>query len=427
MAITLRGTTSGPNPFSATTTINLPTGTVAGDLTLIVGQYVGATVPNSVSITNTGWTTLVNCNGMFAIYREFVLGDPTSVVFTSTDGANVWQTAAVSYTGCDSATPIDTFNVFMEVFPSGLTAALRAPSVAPSFGADLLLACFVGNDTGGVPSTPAGFTSVIGIIGGPAILIASKQLAGAAQTGDAVSTMHNAASPKFGIQIGLHAAGDTPAAPAAPIITWGGMHVVSPFAASITVPLSMINAQQNDIVCVCMAASGETIATPAGWTAQGAAQDYYLFTRTFQSGDPNPTFTAAGSNDLTAVSFLLRATNGGVSTINVINTQVGSGTPSSATLPSVASVTARDYLVATWGQSSANGYTWTPSVGLTTQIQENNGPSILVQDLQPSPNPTGAFTAVSTGNPTIFAIELLVTPPAAAPTSVGGPITSLIW
>lgn len=424
MAITTRATSTGPNSFATSTTISLPTGTVANDLTVIVGGFDGATVGNSVTVP-VGWTTIGNANGMFACYRKFVALDPTTVTFTTSDVAADWETAAVSLIGCDTTTPVDVFSSYFELLSSDRTATYRAPGVCPNFTNDLSLACFVNaTSLGDTQSVPAGYSSVVATTSGPSVLIASKQLSSAATTGDQFTTATHTNQPKGGFQIALHASGDSAATPAAPLVTIGGIYNVSPVATSITVPLSRIGAQQNDLACVLVAANGETIATPAGWTQQAVGSDVYTFTRAFQSGDSDPVFTAAGSTSQSLIAFLMRATNGQAMTIDQVHTATGTG---SATLATQTPGAANDYLVAMWGQSSANGDTWTPDGGLTQEAIVTNGPSLLMQDVQPAAVPTGAFTATgSNGGRTIFASELLITPPAGASTATTGAMVSII-
>lgn len=425
MAITTRATSTGPSNSATSTTITLPTGTVANDLTVIVGGFAGATVGNSVT-TPVGWTVIGNANGMFAVYRKFVGGDSNNVTFTTSDSANSWQTVAASFIGCDTTTPVDVFSSFFELLVSDRGVTYPAPSVNPNFTNDLLLACFVdGTTLGDTQSVPSGFSSVIASVGGPSTLITEKQLSSAAVTGNAVTTNQRSNQPKAGFQIALHASGDTPASAAAPQIGICGIYNVSPFATSITVPLSRIGAQQNDLACVLVAANGQTITTPSGWTQQAVGSDVYTFTRVFQSGDTDPTFTAGGSTSQSLIAYLMRATNGGLSTIDgAVHTATGTG---SATLATVTPAQANEYLVAMWGQSSGNGDTWTPSGSLTQEALVTNGPSLLVQDVQPAPVPTGTFTATGSNvGRTIFASEILLIPPAGAAGVKNPPIVSVI-
>lgn len=422
MAITTRATSTGPNSFATSTTINLPSGTTTDDLTVIVGGYDGATKGNSVTIP-AGWTTVGNCNGMFACYRKFQGGDPSSVTFTTSDGSADWETVAASFIGCDTATPVDTFNSYFELLLIDRTATYRAPSIVPNYANDLSLACFVsGVSLGDAQSVPAGYASVVASTSGPSALISSKQLSSGAATGDQFTTATHTNQPKSGFQIALHAAGDT-AASTAPIVTMGGIYNNSPAAASATVPLSRIGAQQNDLACVLIAANGEVVSpTPDGWTQQALGSSVYTFTRAVQSGDSDPVFTLGGLAALSVIAFLMRASNGGVLTIDQVHTASGTG---SATLATQTPAAANDYLVAMWGQSTATGDTWTPSGSLTQEALVTNGPSLLVQDVQPAAVPTGTFTATASGGShTVFASELLITPPSLA--APNGPMIRMV-
>ena len=407
MTISVRATSTGPNNLSTSTTINLPTGTTTNDLTVILGGHSGG---NAVTVPS-GWTAVCNANGMFAIYRVYQGGDPSSLTISASGGSDWWETVAASFIGVDTTTPIDTSNSFFLNMGIGPQGTWRAPSVAPNFNNSLLLACFVdGTSLGGSITGPGGsYSTVIGNGGGPSVLITSQQLSSAAQTGDCTGSIGHTNQPKMGVQIALHASGDSSATPASPIITWGGLTTAQNSSTGFTVGLSTIGPLQNDLVCVCVASQGT--ASISGYTTQGGGNDVYLFTHPFTTGDPDPTVSLGTAGFYIFGAFLLRSTNGALATIDQTNTQGGSGSPSSATLSTLTPATASEYLVAFWGDSDTVSGTFTPDGSLTTQAQIDNNPSILIMDTQPASNPTGTFTSTNSGtHAQIYAIELLVQP-----------------
>jgi hypothetical protein len=421
--ITIRAVSTGPNNLATSSTINLPSGTTTNDLTVIVGGQNVSSFANAVTIP-AGWTTIGNAMGMFACYRKFVALDPSSVTFNSSQSA-FWETVAVSFIGCDTTTPVDVFNTYFEQLVSDRGLSVTAQSVAPKFNNDLLLTCFVdGTSLGDSQSVPSGFAALVTSAGGPSTMITQKQLRGAAQTGIAVSTNQRTNQPKAAFTLALHASGDTAAVAAAPIMTIGGIYNVSPVATTITVPLSQLGAQQNDLTCVVACPQGSTFASPpAGWTQQALANNIYTFTRAFQNGDADPVFTAGGSVAQSLIAVVLRATNFGVPVIDQVHTATGTG---SATLATQTPAHANEYLFAAWGQNSASGDTWTPSASLTQEALVTNGPSLLVQDIQPAAVPTGTFTATASGGThAVGAAGILITPPSGS-TPTPGVMASLI-
>jgi hypothetical protein len=170
---------------------------------------------------------------------------------------------------------------------------------------------------------------------------------------------------------------------------------------------------------------GVTATTPSGWTLQeSGGNGNYLFTRVRQNGDSDPSLALSGGATGIVAAIALHtsgATNGPL--IDQKNSQLGSGTPSSATLSSLTPATATEYLIAAWGQVSGSSSTWTPSGSLTNEVSSGYGPSLIVMDTQPASQPTGTFTTGSSLNTAIFASELLVQ--AVMPPS-GAPISSII-
>ncbi len=434
MAISLRGTSTGPNSFAHATTINLPTGTTTGDLTIVVGSYFNlsaVTVP-------AGWTAAFNFNGQFAFYRVFQVSDPSSLTISAAGVTNAfWQTAAISYIGCDGSTPVDVVNACVSIengaqASSWGTGYFNAPSVNPNFVNDLLVGCFINGNSGGGGSfaAPSGFTARVSSTAGPNVGIADKQLSSAAATGNAITTNFGGLAnddPYSGVMIALHASGDTPSAQSAATVIWGGVafHAANDSGpGNVTVPLSEIAAQQNDLICIFAVGSSGTLTAPAGYSTQQSGNGSYLFTRTFQAGDANPAVALSVTARTAVAAVALRLSYGagsGAPIIDQTNSAAGSGSPTTAVLASLTPGNAHEYLLTWFGQSDTTGSdTWTPPAGLTKQAQNTFGPSAILYDIQPASVPTGTQTAQDTLANQIFGIGLLVSPGPVHPAAKGG-------
>ena len=429
MAITVRATSTAANNFASSESINLPTGTTTGDLTIIIGTLDG----NTTITEPAGWSTILNTGfSQFIFYRLYQGGDPSSVTVTA-GGTHFWGMAAATFEGCDATTPIDAFNTCVSLPNNAVGDGFgknfyNAPSVNPNYAADYLLACFLdaNGGGGGTITFPSGFSNVVTQAPGPNVAISSKQLSGAGSTGNQKASWHSDTSFNVGVQIALHASGDTPASPASPTVTWSGINTTIQISWPYTVPFSEINAQTGDLECIFATFNnGVTATTPSGWTLQeSGGNGNYLFTRVRQNGDSDPSLALSGGATGIVAAIALH-TSGAVNgpLIDQKNSQLGSGTPSSATLSSLTPATATEYLIAAWGQVSGSSSTWTPSGSLTTEVTSGYGPSLIVMDTQPASQPTGTFTTESSLNTAIFASELLVQ--AVMPPS-GAPISSII-
>lgn len=416
MAISLRSTSTGPNPHSTTSTINLPAGTTTGDFTIIVVSYLGATTVTLPS----GWTNIINADGQVACFRLWQSGDPSSVTFTGAT-VNWWASAAATYIGVDASAPVDTSNSCFANTHDWGNSLYKAPSVNPSWVNDLLLAVLWNSPfVGGGTLTPAsGFTSRVVSNPGPCVAITDKQLSSAAATGDASSSWLNTSNSLTGAaQIALHASGDTPATPAAPSVTWGSLFATSGLFSSGAGPqimLAEVNAQQNDLICIFGAfnnfgASYPT--TPTGYAQQASGNGSFLWTRVYQSSDADPVIPLPSTNYATVAAIALR-TSGNVllSTLDQVSSAAGSGSPTTAVLPSLTPGNAHEYLLTWFGQNDpSGGDTWTPPAGLTVQVQSTFGPSAILSDIQPASVPTGTQTGQDTLANQIFGIGLLVSP-----------------
>lgn len=139
---------------SATGTINVPTGTVSGDV-MVAHAKDGA--------TPVGWTQIYSYPGVFGDAKNIVAyrvaggSEPASYTFGGIEGF------VVTLRGIDNSTPFDTYALNAYGTPA---ADIYAPTVTPSAASILLLIWTRDSLTYVEPPTPSGTTLVYA--GGPA-------------------------------------------------------------------------------------------------------------------------------------------------------------------------------------------------------------------------------------------------------------------
>lgn len=421
MAITLRNTSI--NAGSGTSiSVSLPTGTTVGDLTIIAGSTNAGTGTYAINLPS-GWTPIFNGGGQCACYRLFQSGDPSTVSLSY--GSSVsWGMAAISYIGCDATIPVDTFSSGLSYVSGGSPGNVgryTAPSINPSWSNDLLVAIYLESITVGVgsPTLPTGFTQRVVQNAGPNVSIGDKQLATAAATGPQTATWNTAATWMcVGALVALHASGDTSAIPALPTMSiaavWGNVAL----GPAMAIGLDHLGAQIGDLMILSVVPGSNLTITsaPPGWTQQVGANSIYVYTKTYQAGDANPSITASGSGTNIATHlFLLRPNLGAdTPTIDVMGNAVGGA---NTVLPSLTPAGTNEYFLGICGQTNVGGTTWTPPGGITTQFNSPGGPSVIIMDRQGFSAATGTFPVGSSNTNTIQGFDMLV---AMAPISAGG-------
>lgn len=427
MPITLRGVTSPiPNISGPPYTVNLPSGTAVGDVTIIAACHAATSssaVPDSPT-TPTGWTTLMSVPGFLLCYRVYQAGDPTSV--TTTWGGTEWTTlCAISYTGCDTANPIDGINYCVEQNRANTASPYRAPSVAPRYASGQIV-CFYGYGTsssGTVITLPGTLTSRAASTAGPSLTIADAA-AGATNTptGDQVATNINTAGYlQFGCQVLLKASGAATLTQASNFVNMAGVMQLSPSAStSVTLPsLAQYGMQANDLLLLNVVSSA-TVTPPAGWTTLQTTTDGIVCYRVAQAGDTNtPAYTLGTSAGSACTLTMLRAAYNAGSVAPAVDTS-GKSTAASTTSvasPSLTPATAADYLALYAGSGTGTAATWSFSAGVAKESADNSGPTNAFAFANPSANPSGSFTCTSTVSlaslSTWAVLARLPAPPAA--------------
>lgn len=415
MAISLRGAagTSGGN--TSNYSINVPSGTVAGDVTVLFAMQTGS---NTLSAPS-GWTTLFSVPGAIAAYRVFQAGDPSTVNVTSSAG-NWFEGGAISYSGVDNTNPIDGVNYCAALASTYYNPGLwLAPSVSPNFAGDQIVCCYCRIDSGGGWSytLPGTLTSRVSSTYGPNYVMADMTASGGGPTGSQIVSGSVSGGFELGAQIALKAAGASAVTNTA-VPTVGGIMFTEGNVTSFVPDLSTIGVQNGDLVLTCIQ-SVYSITPPAGYSLVYALSGVVsVFSHVFSSGDTTtPAFTLGATGYASMECMLIRPSAAGTSPAAVDASGANSGT-NTATAPGVNPSFTTDLLVVIIGNSTTSTATWTglPS-GLGVTLASGYGPSFVIGWLDEAPQPTSAYTGTMsiTGSSTVLGLSLafsLGAPPA---------------
>jgi hypothetical protein len=422
MAIAFRSTSTGPNSNATTTAIALPAGTTTGDVTVLLAQQASSGATMTVPA---GWTALCAGNGVIVCYRVYQAGDPTSGITSTSSAAAFWESLAVTYSGCDTTTPVDASSFCYNIPTTALTGnRYRAPSICPNFNNAMLMGLYSRNTTASAAITlPAGLTSRATTSSGPAALIGEKALTDGTPTGDLDATCTTDTNVQFGMSLVLKAAGAAAATLAAPRPTFGGFYKLQTNTATVTLPLNLLNVQNGDLVAA-LSCGPSTLQPLAGWTQLGSVQGATVFARTWSTGDTqSPVFTVSGGQFFNLDVVILR--RAGIATANVTldGSGVASGTGTVAT-PSLTPAGATDLLLTYFGTRIVASGTWSAiTAGLSDLDIITSGPCSRFSSLLPAATPSGAFSATLTPSAAVDAFAGLFRVAVAA---TAGPRQSLV-
>jgi hypothetical protein len=253
MAITVRGTSTGGNPNSTTTSLSLPAGVAVGDVSFIAVVHASG-VSSDVITPPSGWTAIINAAGCALFYRAFQAGDPTTgITFTSGSGG-FFSTTCIAYTGLDTSAPVGSSNSCYSfgVQSAGTFLGLHAPSLNPAWNASQLLCVYFDAQASGRTLTlPSGLTSRNVNTAGPSMLLGDIALVGGTATPDYDSSAGLTGTTHAGIQVELKASGASASTAAATHPSVVGLLLQSVVnSAAINVDLASINVHNGDVVAV---------------------------------------------------------------------------------------------------------------------------------------------------------------------------------
>lgn len=354
---------------------------------------------------------LVAASTIVVCWRAYQAGDATTgLTFTSTLG-NWWESCGVTYSGCDTTTPIDAAS-----FCFGLSAGLatqnnlfRAPSILPNFNSDTLLVLYAnGESAGRTIAVPGGTTSRANVTTGPTLRIADKTLTDGTPTGDIDTTCVANTATHFGMSIALKTAGASGATLATARPTFGAIFNTEQNASSFVVHLDFLAVQNGDLVVVFTCGPSTTLPL-AGWTQLTSVQGANIFYRTWSTGDTmTPTFSVSPSGYVAVDAVALRRAGSGTWNPAIDTSGVNSAT-STAAVPALTPAGLAELLLTYFGSRISGSASWSGVTGGLSDLDINSaGPCLRFSSLMPSGSPTTAYSATLSGGNAVDAAAVLI-------------------
>jgi len=405
--------------------INKPAGTVAGDV-MIASIAVR---PHTATITPpAGWNPVLprvdNSAGTesLAIYRRTADASDSSVTgyVWSTSGATAALGTIQSFSGVDTANPIDVGNG--QATPSATTHA--TPNVTTTVANTLLVAAHA-MASGSVYWTPdATMTETVDVSGGSTtggITLEGSTAVQATAGATGAKTATNGAATSY--------PGTTH------ILALRGVGGGGSTTLTITKPAGVA---QNDVMIASIAVGPNTvtITPPAGWglvrrtdNASGTSNSLAVYKLLAGASEP-ASYDWSFSAGQTGAAGGIMAFSGADPAIDVENGQNTASGTSHAT-PSVTTAFNNTMLITSHGVGAATT-TWTPPSGMSEQVDANGGSAALEMNYLPqaASGSTGVRTATSstsgTGNAHILALRRVFGSFNAFETSTGAGIGGVI-
>jgi len=439
MAIALRGTgTVGPNSNGTSTSISLPSGVTAGDVSIINFIQCSSKLASGTIQTLTppaGWTALYNYNGCVICYRVYQAGDPTSGISCSSTEANWWESACVAYSGCD-ASPIDQFKMCVASTVGGTFGNKRnkieAPSVQAAFNAGMYVGCFAKGGpgtSGNTVGTPSGLTSRAGSNNGPVLKICDLALTDGTPTGPYTASITAQDDVCFGGSIILKASGASAATAAAARPILGGFHQKQLNVNTFTLPLEYLDVQDQDLLLFCVDSPDTVTSVPSGFSlvANSVSGSAVAYSKIWSTGDSKtPAFNFSGTNYKDMTTALFRKSGVSASNVSIDQSGSNSSTGSGARTvspPSMTPANAAELLFLYWGTAGAASGAWSSQPTLTVFEEAGNANTPCnVGYVLPASSPTGTINDTWTrgaGSDTLTAFGVLLTVGGAAGAGAG--------
>jgi hypothetical protein len=411
MAISLRGTSTGPNSNGASTTISLPAGIAANDVSYIAVVQTGANAVTGPA----GWTLVTTANlaavGIGVWRRVYQGGDPTTGIAFTSAGSNWWESACIAYTGADTSTPEDDVNSCAMFEPSGssfsttnLRHTIRASSVSPNFNSSQLIYIALDSNAGGgsisLPSG-AGLSSRASTGAGPSIVIGDKALTDGTPTGNLDTNGTNTSNNRYevGVQIALKTSGASAATLAAARPTFAQLSGGYASVASLSYSPRLVNVQDGDLVAVWFGGSVVTVTPPAGYATASNREGAFLFTHTWNTGDTlTPQFTMSSNANEAFLATVIHKSGISVGNKPILDGESDGNGAGSITLAGLTPAGSNDLLTFWAANYNINAGTWSgiaPS-GLTQDMLSSGTMNTLFGWKFPSASPSGSFTATLT-------------------------------
>src|SRR2546427_4533445 len=385
--------------------ISKPSGTVAGDVMIATI----AVRPNTATITTpTGWTPVLprvdNSAGTesLAIYRRTADASDSSVTdyLWSTSGATFAMGTIQSFSGVDTANPIDVWNG--QATASSTTHA--TPDVTTTVANTLLVAAHAMASGSVYWTPPTGMTEIVDVqVGSTTGGITLEK-----------STVVQATAGATGAKTATNGSNTTPYPGVTHILALRGIGAGGSTTLTITKPAGVV---QNDVMIASIAVGPYTvtITPPAGWALVRPRMDNTnptsnsLAVYKLLAGASEPaSYTWTFSSGHTGAAGGIMAFSGADPAIDVENGQNTALSTSHAT-PSVTTAFNNTMLITSHGVGAAST-TWNPPSGMSEQVDANGGSAALEMNYLPqaASGSTGVRTATSSTSGTGKALVLML-------------------
>lgn len=409
-AISLHGTQAGPNPFGGNVVQVLPA--VSNNDLVIVGIAAAGTTTSRYccagggkSITPpAGWTEICQVGNGGIFYHIWQTGDPTTVTFTSTFG--FWETsAAISYSGVDTTTPIDqaacTFTGEQPGVSYSADGSILAPTTSPAWSGDQLVEIFMNTTPGSAAITvPSATTLRIGNAPGPAVYISDKALSSTANTGDMYASTSTITT--IGSQILLKASGASSA-------SFQEMpDIVAYFHGDATNPINLSDyyIQANDMVVIvwpkptnCIGCSPITSVT-SGYTLLVSNSNLAIAYGVYTGGSTSFGWSASGTSGGSSLYdvYLLRNTRGTKPiSFDVFSTNTATSSTSISTASVAVALPNNSIMLTNFYNTDTTGGSFSSTLGagqtLLSTSPGNNSTHVVDGVVDNPANPSGTFSA----------------------------------
>src|SRR5438876_3186572 len=405
--------------------ISKPSGTVAGDVMIATI----AVRPNTATITApAGWTPVLprvdNSAGTesLAIYRRTADASDSSVTdyAWSTSGATFAMGTIQSFSGVDTANPIDVWNG--QATASSTTHA--TPDVTTTVANPLLVAAHA-MASGSVSWTPpTGMTEIVDVqVGSTTGGITLEK-----------STVVKSTAGATGAKTATNGSNTTPYPGVTHILALRGIGAGGSNTLTINMPAGVL---QNDVMIASIAVgpSTVTITPPAGWAlvhrmnqASGTSNSLAVYSKLAGLGEAGPydwTFSAGH----TGAAGGIMAFSGADPVIEKEDGQSDTGSVTSHATPSVAPAFANTMVVTSYGIGATS--TWTPPPGMTEKVDLQGGSQALEVSYVPqaaaaSVSKTATSSSAGYGNAHILVLRRVFGSFNAFETSTGATIGGVI-
>jgi RHS repeat-associated protein len=375
-AISLVGTATSSGK-STSVTINLPSGTVAGD-EVVLGSTQRSTTTMTAPSTYTQVATVTSGGASplatTTVFSHTVAAGETSVTLTYSTNTSAYAVVLAVYSGVNPNAPVDV----SATGSAAATTTVTAPSVTTTHANDQLLVFqgAFGTFSGKTWTAPSGTTEAaqVNSTANDSTGLAVEALGASGPTGTETST-YGASANLTTVSVAL-----TQPSPATSGISLVGTATSSGKSTSVTINLPSGTVAGDEVVLGSTQRSNTTMTAPSTYTqvatvTSGGSSPLAtttVFTHTVAAGDTSVTLTY--STDTSAYAVVVAVYSGVNPNQPVDVSATGSAAATtSVTAPSVTATHANDELLVFQGAfGTFSGKAWTPPSGTMETAQVNS-------------------------------------------------------